>query len=201
MPKREIIEWFTTKTGLHIPIYNGQTKEEALQFVIDKAKNSKLVKPTNIKSGKIGKSVIDSLSKEKQIQKAKEEANRLNEEEQRKHLPKELSLPDIDADEVLKYVDHVYYNKKHEKDYNIIPGTKITNVYVFAGPGCRKPFNKAKEYEARYPEYGWKAEEISHCSGKAWITNGKKKEFREIHWFQGKDKKLRRPRVKWKEKS
>ena len=129
--------------------------------------------------------------KQKQIAENKAEA----EERNPKKLPRRLFLPDIPASEANKSSDVLNLNTKQR--YKFKDGTYIKKVHVFAGNGCSKEFRDAYKYAKRYPNSGKNASDWQHCSGIAQITNGIKTLQREVHWVQGKDKKIREAFIKF----
>lgn len=147
MPEREILAWFTTKNGVHIPVYAGQSKDAAIQ---EHFKNI-------------------------QIQKSKQQAEQANTTE----LSQALRLPNISADKANKSSDILKLGT--DKRFIFKPGTKIKQVYVFAGAGTSKEFRRAAKYAKRY---GGKPSQWQHCTGKAFITDGINTYLREIHWVQ-----------------
>lgn len=171
MAKEEPIGWITLN-GNHIPLYQGDSKAEAIQrFINAKVKN-------------------ESETKEKQIEQAKEEADKLN-EQQPATPPRRLNINNIKAEDANKTTDVLHLGSRRR--YVFKAGTEIENAYVFAGAGCSKDFRDAAKYAGRY---GGKAEDWQHCAGWGVITNGEVTMRREIHWVQGKDGKVREAFIK-----
>ena len=167
MADREPKVWITMN-GQHVPIFEGESRADAVNRAI--AKNNERLK-------------------EKQIAKNKEQAVQLNKNNQ--PLPKRLDLPNIPAEEANKTSDVLHLKTKQR--FRFKEGTKIVQVYVFAGKGCSKVFRDAEKYARRW---GGKAEDWQHCAGKAQITNGKQTFVREVHWVQGADGKMHEAFIK-----
>ena len=119
--------------------------------------------------------------------------NNTQEAQERNKLPRRLYLKDIPAERANKTSDVL--NLRTKERYKFKEGTKITDVHVFAGKGCLKPFEKAQKYVDRY---GGKVEDWQHCSGVAYIVNnsGLKVQKVEVHWVQDKDNKIREAFIK-----
>ena len=134
----------------------------------------------------------ESIAKKNEEIKNRQIARNQAEVDSRKPLPKILYLPDIPAEDANKSSDVLNLNTKQR--YRFKDGTYIKNVYVFAGKGCSKEFRDADKYAKRW---GGRAEDWQHCAGIAQITNGVKTLTREVHWVQGKDKKVREAFIKF----
>ena len=63
--------------------------------------------------------------------------------------------------------------------FQIVPGSKVTNVEVFAGKGVRTPYRKAYAYAQKY---GGKVEDWQHVKGFAIIDYYNEERSAEIHW-------------------
>lgn len=133
----------------------------------------------------------ESIARKNEEIKNKQMARNKEEADSRKPLPKILYLPDIPASEANTSSDVL--NLRTKQRYRFKNGTFIKNVYVFAGKGCSKEFRDASKYAKRW---GGKPEDWQHCAGMAQITNGKVTLNREVHWVQGKDKKVREAFIK-----
>lgn len=167
-----IKDWITMH-GNHIPLFDGESKEEAINNFLETKKHED--------------------SKQKQISQNKAEADKRN----KQTPPKQLHLPNIKAEEANKTSDVLHLKTKQR--YRFKEGTEIRNAYVFCGNGSSKEFRNAKKFFDRYskthPETG-KIEDWQHCAGMAIITNGKQTLHREVHWVQGKDGKIREAFIK-----
>lgn len=165
-----IRDWITVK-GNHIPLFEGESKEEAVsRFTENKHGDSE---------------------KSRQISNNKAEANRLNKQEP----PKQFHLSNIKAEDANRSSDVL--NLRTKQRYRFKDGTEIRNVYVFAGKGCSKEFRDAEKYAKKYAKYGeGKAEDWQHCAGMARITDGNRVLNREVHWVQGKSGKVREAFIK-----
>ena len=182
--EREVIGWFTVN-GVHRPIYEGESKQDAYNREVAK---------------------LNEDTKNRQIAKSKEQADRLNGKIQRDNLknatnlPKTLALKNIKAEEANKTSDVLKLGQgKNGKRFDFKNGTEIRDAYVFAGKGCRKEFRDAQKYADKYAKKGLnigKAEDWQHCAGKAVITDGVKDYVREVHWVQGNDGKIREAFIK-----
>lgn len=157
--------WITIN-GVHVPIFEGDTKQDAFNRSI---------------------AMKNEAIKAKQIAKSKEQAEQLNQ----KPLPRRLDLPNIPAEKANETSDVLHLKTKQR--FKFKDGTKITQVLVFAGKGCSKEFRDAAKYAKRW---GGKAEDWQHCSGKAQITDGKRTFVREVHWVQGADGKMHEAFIK-----
>lgn len=165
-----IKDWITVH-GNHIPLFDGESKEEAINNFLETKKHED--------------------SKQKQILQNKAEADSRN----KQIPPKQLHLPNIKAEEANTTSDVLHLNTKQR--YRFKEGTEIRNVYVFAGKGCAKEFRDAEKYAKRYRKYNeGRPEEWQHCAGMARITDGKKVSTREVHWVQGKSGKIREAFIK-----
>ena len=165
---KNITEWITVN-GHHVPIYEGESKDDAV--------------------GRFTKMMEDDRRKNSQMSKNKAEADKRNTSDP----PKRLYLDDIPAKEANKFSDVLHLKTKER--FRFKEGTSINNVYVFAGKGCSKVFRDAEKYAKRY---GGKAEDWQHCAGFAKITkgDGSKVLNREVHWVQGKDGYVREAFIK-----
>lgn len=171
--EQEPIAWMTTKSGKHVPIYSGDSQEDAIKRAFAKETAQR-----------------NEDKKASDIAKSKEQADKLN-APQPQRLPRHLALKDIRAEDANKTSDVLHLRTKER--YKFVDGTKITKVEVFAGKGCSKEFRDAEKYAKRW---GGKAEDWQHCSGNAKITNGSKVLTREVHWVQGRDGKVREAFIK-----
>ena len=63
--------------------------------------------------------------------------------------------------------------------FQIVPGSKVTNVEVFAGKGVRIPYRKAYAYAQKY---GGNVEDWQHVKGFAIIDYYNEERSAEIHW-------------------
>lgn len=169
MADREPVAWITMH-GTHVPIYAGDTKDDIYNRSVANR---------------------NADTKEKQIAKNKEQADKLNSE---KNPPRRLYLDDIKAEDANKTSDVL--NLRTKQRFKFKDGTKLTEVHVFAGKGCSKEFRDADKYAKRYPQSGKNPSDWQHCSGKATITNGSKTLDREVHWVQGADGKMREAFIK-----
>ena len=164
------MDWITVN-GNHIPIFKGESQEDAVKRFLDLKQNEK--------------------QKDNQMANAKAEADKRNTQDP----PKRLYLKDIPAKDANKFSDVLHLKTKER--FRFKDGTSITGAYVFAGKGCSKVFRDAEKYAKRY---GGKAEDWQHCAGFAKITNGTKTLDREVHWVQGKDGYVREAFIKIHEK-
>jgi len=171
---KNITEWITVN-GHHVPIYEGESKDDAV--------------------GRFTKMMEDDRRKNSQMSKSKAEADKRNKQEP----PKRLRLSDIPAKDANKFSDVLHLKTKER--FRFKEGTSITGAYVFAGKGCSKVFRDAEKYAKRYPESGKNPEDWQHCAGFAKITNGSKVLDREVHWVQGKDGYVREAFIKIHEKN
>lgn len=173
MADREPVAWITVN-GKHVPIYEGESKQDAINRSIAKKNED---------------------TKARQIAENKKQADKLNESE--KKLPKNLYMPDIKA-EVANETSKVR-SLTNGKRYRFKEGTTIRKVNAFAGTGCSRPFRDALKYAKKYEEiYGTpRPEDWQHCAGQAVITNGDRTMVREVHWLQNvKDGKIREAFIK-----
>ena len=172
MADREPVAWITMN-GSHVPIYAGDSQADIYNRSVARH---------------------NSDTKEKQIARNKEQADKLNSE---KNPPRRLYLDDIKAEDANKSSDVL--NLRTRERFKFKDGTKLTEVHVFAGKGCSKEFRDAEKYAERYGKKDPKLANPSdwqHCSGKATITNGSKILDREVHWIQGADGKMREAFIK-----
>lgn len=63
--------------------------------------------------------------------------------------------------------------------YQLVPGSKIKNVEVFAGKGVRKPYVNAYKYAEKY---GGNVEDWQHVKGNGYIIVDEEERHVEIHW-------------------
>ena len=171
---RKITGWITVN-GQHVPIFEGETQEDAVNRFTNRENAAK----------------TSEQQKSQQIAKNEAEAKELNKQDSQP-LGKRLYLPDVSADEANKTSDILNLGTKQR--YKFQAGSKITNVHVFAGKGCSRPFRDAEKYAKRY---GGKIEDWQHVSGNAKITDGSKVLEREVHWVQGKDGKMHEAFIKF----
>ncbi len=68
--------------------------------------------------------------------------------------------------------------------FHFAEGTKIQDVYVFAGKGSSVAFRKADKYAERY---GGKPADWQHCKGKGVIDFYGEERKAEVHWVQCDD--------------
>lgn len=167
-------DWITVN-GNHIPLFNGESKKEAV--------------------GRFFENKRSDDQKDRQIANNKAEADRRNQQEP----PRQYHLPNVSAKTANQSSDVLHLKTKQR--YKFKEGTEITNVYVFAGKGCSKVFRDAEKYAKRYPQSGRNPEDWQHCAGRAVITNGSRTLNREVHWVQGKDGKIREAFIKIYEKN
>ncbi len=171
---RKITGWITVN-GQHVPIFEGESNEDAVTRFTNRENAAK----------------TSEQQKSAQIAKNEVEAKELNKQDSQP-LGKRLYLPDVSADEANKTSDILNLGTKQR--YKFQAGSKITNVHVFAGKGCSRPFRDAEKYAKRY---GGKIEDWQHVSGNAKITDGSKVLEREVHWVQGKDGKMHEAFIKF----
>lgn len=157
--KRLVKDWITIK-GVHIPIFEKESKQDAYNRQVAKSNED---------------------IKQKQIAENKRQAQQAQSQSSNK-LPRRLYLDDMSADFANKHTDILDLGTKRR--YQFKGGTNITKVEVFAGKGCSKEFRDAEKYAKRW---GGKPKDWQHCSGIAQITNGIKEFTREVHWVQGDD--------------
>ena len=128
-------------------------------------------------------------NKERNIRYNQIEGQRMNQNA----VPRRLYLDDIPADTANRTTDILDLGTRLR--FMFKPGSKITEVQVFAGKGCSKEFRDAEKYARRW---GGKKEDWQHCAGQAQITDGQKVLRREIHWVQGADGKMREAFIKYR---
>ena len=68
--------------------------------------------------------------------------------------------------------------------FHFAEGTKIQDVYIFAGKGSSVAFRKADKYAERY---GGKPADWQHCKGKGVIDFYGEERKAEVHWVQCDD--------------
>lgn len=164
MAEKEVIGWITVN-GNHVPVYKGESPSMATKrFIKEKDATDSIVEK-------------NEEAKERTIEKAKEEAKKLNEEEEKKSLPKRVPLPDISMKDANKKSDILDLYTKQRYSF----ASDVTGIYAFAGKGSSKEFRDAEKYADRY---GGKASDWQHCAGFATITNGDKSFDVEVHWVQ-----------------
>ena len=174
MTKSENQNWITVN-GRHVLLLDGESKFDAIKRVLSND--------------------ADEKKKSNQIEKSKEEANRLNKENTQ--TPRRLYLDDISAETANKGSDVL--NLRTKQRYRFADNTKITKVHVFAGNGCSKEFRDAEKYAKRYSQDSKNPSDWQHCSGIAKITNGSVVLEREVHWVQAKNGKMREAFIKFHE--
>lgn len=177
MAEKEVIGWITVN-GNHVPVYKGESPSMATKrFIKEKDATDSIVEK-------------NEEAKERTIEKAKEEAKKLNSEEEVKKLPRQLPLPDVSMQDANKRSDIL--DLRTYKRYKFV--SDITGVYAFAGKGSSKEFRDAKKYADRY---GGKAENWQHCAGHAKISNGEVTADAEVHWVQIEGGNVREAFVKF----
>ena len=209
MAEREIVDWFTAN-GKHIPIHEGESKEDAYKRYNKSVANKN--EDTKQKQIAKNKEQADKLNAQKNVQnkpKNTQDKNRnsnakqnttKNTQDQKKDpnlyrpgLPRNVQLKNIKAEDVSEKVRILGSSKR----IAIKEGTEITKVVAFAGKDCYKVYEKAQNFADKY---GGKAEDWQHCAGYAILTNGEKDFVREIHWSQGADGKVVEPFIKYHNK-
>ena len=65
--------------------------------------------------------------------------------------------------------------------FNLVEGTNLQNVEVFAGKGVKIPYHNAHKYA---DAYGGKMEDWQHVKGNGWIAYTDGDRYAEIHWSQ-----------------
>ena len=166
--QKQVKDWFTAN-GKHIPIFEGESKSQAMNRYIAE-KNDEI--------------------RQKQIEENRNQAKQVK----LSQLPKRIYYKDIPAKVANETTDVI--NLRTRKRYKFQDGTMITEVNAFAGKGCSRPFRDAEKYAKRYPKSGSKAENWQHCAGKAQLTDGMNSFTREVHWVQGEDRKMREAFIK-----
>lgn len=167
---RLVKNWITIK-GVHIPIFEDSKQEsKADAYNRQVAKNNEDIRQRQIENNR-----------------------RFAEQAKASQLPKRIYYDDIPAEVANETTDVI--NLRTKKRYIFQDGTMITKVNAFAGKGCSRPFRDAEKYAKRYPRSG-EAKDWQHCAGMAQITNGERILTREVHWIQGKDKKMREAFIK-----
>lgn len=170
MADREVKTWVTIN-GAHVPIYEGDSKQDVINRAIAK-RNEEI--------------------KEKQIARNSAQASQLKQSSP----SRTLRLANIPAEEANKTT--TVKDLQKNLHFKIKDGTNIVQVIVFAGKGCSKVFRNAEKYAKRW---GGKAEDWQHVAGKAQITDGHRTLTREIHWVQNAtDGKMREAFIKYHEK-
>ena len=178
---------FITVNHQHIPIFEGESKQDAYNKAIAK---------------------YNEDTKQRQIAKNKEQADKLNGKGKSiqksgggkntsQNTPKTLPLKNISAKNANSSSDVL--NLRTKQRFKFKDGTEVKNVYVFAGKGCSKEFRDAAKYanKPKYQKLGLTdPKDWQHCAGKAIITDGKRDYIREVHWVQGKDGKMREAFIK-----
>ena len=106
----DIVGWFTTNSGKHIPMMKGESRQDALKRVLGNGDKSKSQPKAEHKSKK--NEVVDKNeeTKHKQIKRAEEEAKRLNAEQRYQNELKKGNSVTINKDG-----DLVFNGKKVEK--------------------------------------------------------------------------------------
>ncbi len=65
--------------------------------------------------------------------------------------------------------------------FNLVEGTRLQDVEVFAGKGVKTEFRKAQKYADKY---GGKAKDWQHVKGKGTINYYGEERNAELHWVQ-----------------
>ena len=65
--------------------------------------------------------------------------------------------------------------------YQLVKGSKLQDVEVFAGKGSKKEFRQAEKYAQRY---GGNASDWQHAKGKGMLATDEGDVKAEIHWVQ-----------------
>ena len=168
------LDWITVN-GRHVPILDGEFKQDAFNRVI--AKNNE-------------------DAKQRQIAENKKQADKLNASE--KKLPKRLRLPNKSGDEANKTSDVSILGSS--KRFRFAKNSYISDVVVFCGKGTSTVFRNAAKFANRKDlKHLGAPEEWQHCSGKAKITDGRSTYVTEVHWVNGNDGKIREAYVKYPE--
>ena len=177
MAEREILGWITVN-GNHVPVYKGESPSMATKrFLKEKATTDKQVD-------------TDNKEKERSIEQNKKQAEKLNAEEEKKSLPKKVTLPDVSMKDANKKTDVLDLKTKRRYSF----ASDVTGVYAFCGKGSSREFRDAEKFAKRY---GGKASNWQHCAGYATITNGKYSAKAEIHWVQLEGGNIREAFVKY----
>lgn len=94
-----------------------------------------------------------------------------------------IKLPDIEIGRSLgaKAKNYKVMNLATGEMYEFVEGSRLQNVEVFAGKGCKNPYNKAYKYS---DAHGGKIEDWQHVKGDGWIACEDGDRFAEIHWSQ-----------------
>ena len=67
--------------------------------------------------------------------------------------------------------------------FNLVSGTHLQNVEVFAGKGSKAPYKQAQKFADKY---GGKANQWQHAKGTGLVDYYGEEREAEIHWFQEK---------------
>lgn len=121
MAKREPVAWYSTKTGKHIPIFEGETKEDAIKRL--KESVDKVQKQRNAQ--KIAKAQKIADAKE-QHEKAKSEFKEAVSKARKDASEKNMSDAKAKSEAVKKTRQNLEQSKKHDNKAPVVPeGTKI----------------------------------------------------------------------------
>jgi len=167
MSDKEIKFWFTTKTGKHVPVFEGETKAEALKRVVSKSQQKGIVVKSKTDTTVDKKSDFDEeqQQKEKQIAIAKNaNTNQKSTQTYHKESIKELS----DS----KYTDGTYdidtkKTKSFPKGYQVtfcqIGDNYTDKDYQGKVDECLKMSSDGKTYAGKF---GGTPEISFHCDDK-----------------------------------
>ena len=94
-----------------------------------------------------------------------------------------IKLPDIQIGRSLgaKAKNYQIMDLSTGEMFNLVEGTNLQNVEVFAGKGVKTPYHNAHKYA---DAYGGKIEEWQHVKGNGWIAYTDGDRYAEIHWSQ-----------------
>ena len=80
-----------------------------------------------------------------------------------------------------KYRNYDIKDLKTGEHFNLVEGTKITNVKVFAGKGVKTPYRKSYVYANKY---GGKASDWRHTKGIGIVDYYGEERRAELHWSE-----------------
>ena len=94
-----------------------------------------------------------------------------------------IKLPDIQIGRSLgaKAKNYQIMDLSTGEMFNLVEGTNLQNVEVFAGKGVKTPYHNAHKYA---DAYGGKIEDWQHVKGNGWIAYTDGDRYAEIHWSQ-----------------
>jgi len=94
-----------------------------------------------------------------------------------------IKLPDIQIGRSLgaKAKNYQVMDMSTGEMFNLVEGTKLQNVEVFAGKGTKTPYRNAYKYAN---VHGGKVEEWQHVKGEGWVACMDGDRYAEIHWSQ-----------------